>query len=80
MSLILVSAALVWLGYLCINPPKSLIFTMNWKKHIALLTAGLLVFGMVASSCADPRKNCNHPDHGKYMSEKLSKKRGLPGR
>lgn len=51
---------------------------MNWKKHIALLTAGFLLFGIVASSCADPRKNCNHPDHGKYMSEKLSKKHGTP--
>jgi hypothetical protein len=33
---------------------------------------------LFASCAGDPRKNCNHPQHGQYMSQKLAKKHGLP--
>ena len=46
---------------------------------IVWLTAFFL--GATLSSCAilrgDPRKNCNHPQHGQYMQEKRSKKMGF---
>lgn len=41
----------------------------------------LLVAGSLFSSCrilkGDPRKNCNHPEHGKYMMEQNQKRTGF---
>ncbi|MEM6261784.1 MAG: hypothetical protein AAGI38_04705 [Bacteroidota bacterium] len=49
------------------------------KKFVKLVLL-LFTLSMVLSSCkmlkGDPRKNCNHPDHGKYMMEKRRKKMG----
>jgi len=50
---------------------------MNRKRSIFLALVLTFTVGILLSSC-DPRKNCNHPEHGKYMQEKISKKRGLP--
>ena len=50
---------------------------MNRKRKLFLALALVFVTGILLSSC-DPRKNCNHPEHGKYMQEKISKKRGIP--
>jgi hypothetical protein len=47
------------------------------KKAILLFTVSAFLFGLLSSCAGDPRKNCNHPDHGRYMSEKMSKKRGI---
>jgi hypothetical protein len=46
-------------------------------KYTLLALVGFMFAGLVLSSCGDPRKNCNHPDHGRYMNEKLMKKRGM---
>ncbi|MDX1909585.1 MAG: hypothetical protein SF053_21275 [Bacteroidia bacterium] len=44
-----------------------------------MMMALVLVLGL--SSCralrGDPRKNCNHPDHGNYMREQRMKKTGF---
>lgn len=46
--------------------------------RILCIPAALLILGAALSSCAgDPRKNCNHPQHGQYMKEKMSKSRGF---
>jgi len=47
------------------------------KKRIIHLFLLLFVAAMTLSACAmlrgDPRKNCNHPDHGEYMMQKRQK-------
>lgn len=44
------------------------------RKNVLKLFLMLFLASIVLSSCAllrgDPRKNCNHPDHGEYMMEK----------
>ncbi|MEM0999730.1 MAG: hypothetical protein AAGN35_21910 [Bacteroidota bacterium] len=50
---------------------------MNWKKGLLVFAVSAFVFGLVSSCAGDPRKNCNHPQHGQYMSEKMKKKRGF---
>ena len=55
---------------------------MKKLRHIFLLLTILALLGsVVLSSCAalrgDPRRNCNHPDHGKYMQEKRMKNSGF---
>ncbi|MFM2375233.1 MAG: hypothetical protein RLZZ165_330 [Bacteroidota bacterium] len=39
-----------------------------------VLLAGAMLMGTVASCAGDPRKNCNHPQHGAYMREQQMKK------
>lgn len=50
---------------------------MKIYKRFATLCILAFTAALVLSSC-DPRKNCNHPDHGRYMQEKIAKKRGIP--
>jgi hypothetical protein len=55
---------------------------MEKLKHTFLTLVILSLLGsVVLSSCAmlrgDPRRNCNHPEHGKYMQERRVKKQGL---
>ncbi len=50
---------------------------MKTKKFFSFALVAAFVLGILLTSC-DPRKNCNHPDHGRYMQEKIAKKRGLP--
>ncbi len=55
---------------------------MKKLRHtFLLLTLFSLLGSMALSSCAalrgDPRRNCNHPEHGKYMQEKRVKSQGL---
>lgn len=50
---------------------------MNTKmKLFGALLALVFVTGLLAS-CGDPRKNCNHPQHGMYMKQKMMKNRGF---
>ena len=46
----------------------------HFTKKISLLLIFAFVAGLALSSCrilmGDPRKNCNHPQHGQYMKEK----------
>ncbi|MCI4670123.1 MAG: hypothetical protein MRZ79_18445 [Bacteroidia bacterium] len=50
------------------------------KKSIVIILVFLFLGGALLSSCralkGDPRKNCNHPDHGKYMREMQMKRKG----
>ncbi|MEZ4825720.1 MAG: hypothetical protein R3C61_05405 [Bacteroidia bacterium] len=50
-------------------------------RPIAFLLIFSLLGGMTLSSCrilrGDPRKNCNHPQHGQYMLEKRKKSTGF---
>lgn len=52
-----------------------------YKKFTYIILTLLTVFALSLSSCrmlmGDPRKNCNHPEHGAYMKEKFMKKNGL---
>ena len=50
---------------------------MKIYKRFATLCVLTFTAALILSSC-DPRKNCNHPDHGRYMQEKIAKKRGIP--
>lgn len=56
--------------------PKPFAQTMK-KQALFLALAGFFFFGLLVSCGGDPRKNCNHPDHGKYMQEKRMKKSGF---
>ena len=51
------------------------------KKRVIPFLVLLFISAMAFSSCkllkGDPRKNCNHPDHGKYQQEKRMKKMGF---
>ncbi|MFK7970557.1 MAG: hypothetical protein AB8F95_09325 [Bacteroidia bacterium] len=53
---------------------------MKSKRAIPILIL-LFITALAFSSCkmfkGDPRKNCNHPEHGKYMQQKRMKKAGL---
>lgn len=53
----------------------------KFNKQISFLLIMAFLGGMMLSSCrilrGDPRKNCNHPEHGKYMLEKRAKKTGF---
>lgn len=49
---------------------------MKLKKHLLFILGLVFLVGMM-TSCVDPRKNCNHPDHGKYMQERINKRRGI---
>jgi len=44
------------------------------KRWTALLFLLALLGSLAFSSCkmlrGDPRRNCNHPEHGEYMKEK----------
>lgn len=48
------------------------------KRWTLLLTSVVLLMALSLSSCkilrGDPRKNCNHPDHGDYMLEQQQKR------
>jgi len=46
---------------------------MNIRKKFFVM----LVLVGVLFSCADPRKNCNHPKHAEYVKEKQLKKQGI---
>ena len=50
-------------------------------RKTAIILILMFIAGTVLSSCrvfrGDPRKNCNHPEHGKYMLEKRKKKTGF---
>lgn len=48
---------------------------MKRAASILLLVAFACI--LMQGCAGDPRKNCNHPQHGQYMSEKLNKKRGI---
>ncbi len=37
----------------------------------------LTILSLAIFSCADPRKNCNHPKHAEYVKEKQLKKQGF---
>ncbi|MFN8397985.1 MAG: hypothetical protein U0176_25435 [Bacteroidia bacterium] len=50
---------------------------MNWKKPVLILLTGAMVLGIVSSCAGDPRKNCNHPQHGSYMREMQKKRTGF---
>lgn len=50
---------------------------MNWKRNILLLLAAAMVGGIISACAGDPRKNCNHPQHGQYMMEQHKKKTGF---
>jgi hypothetical protein len=48
------------------------------KLRLLLIPAALVVLLSTLASCAsDPRKNCNHPQHGAYMKEQRIKKHGF---
>ncbi|MDX2246375.1 MAG: hypothetical protein SF052_06355 [Bacteroidia bacterium] len=51
------------------------------SRNVALLLILAILGGMTLSSCrilrGDPRKNCNHPQHGQYMLEKRKKTTGF---
>jgi len=47
------------------------------KKAILLFLSAAFLMALVSSCASDPRKNCNHPQHGQYMKEKMAKKRGF---
>ncbi|MEM7371216.1 MAG: hypothetical protein AAF587_21550 [Bacteroidota bacterium] len=51
------------------------------QRFIALLLVLAFTASLVLSSCrmfrGDPRKNCNHPEHGKYMQTVHKKKTGF---
>lgn len=47
------------------------------KKAILILLMLSFSAAILSSCAADPRKNCNHPQHGQYMNEKIMKKRGI---
>lgn len=50
-------------------------------RNVSLLLILAFLSGMTLSSCrilrGDPRKNCNHPQHGQYMLEKRKKSTGF---
>ncbi|MCB0835327.1 MAG: hypothetical protein KDD63_22345 [Bacteroidetes bacterium] len=50
-------------------------------KRVAILLIMAFLAGTILSSCrvfmGDPRKNCNHPEHGKYVLEKRKQKTGF---
>jgi hypothetical protein len=50
------------------------ILGIDWKSSMLVLLAGAMLMGTVASCAGDPRKNCNHPQHGAYMREQQKKK------
>jgi hypothetical protein len=50
---------------------------MNWKRNIWLFLTVTMLYCIVASCAGDPRKNCNHPQHGAYMMEQRKKKTGF---
>jgi hypothetical protein len=58
-------------------------FPMRLSRCVSFRQALLLMLlvGSLLSSCrilkGDPRKNCNHPEHGKYMMEQHQKKTGF---
>lgn len=45
-------------------------------NKIVLILCYILI-GLSIFSCADPRKNCNHPKHAEYVKEKQLKKQGI---
>jgi len=50
-------------------------------RSFAILALLALGGSMMLSACAilrgDPRKNCNHPQHGQYMLEQHKKRTGF---
>jgi hypothetical protein len=47
-------------------------------RPLALLAlCSLLLFSSCRMLMGDPRKNCNHPQHGNYMREQHQKKTGI---
>ncbi|MEM7659214.1 MAG: hypothetical protein AAF399_24045 [Bacteroidota bacterium] len=50
-------------------------------RPVAWLFILAFAASLLLSSCrvfmGDPRKNCNHPDHGKYMKEQSFKRTGF---
>ncbi len=42
-----------------------------------IIILGLTILSGAIFSCADPRKNCNHPKHAEYVKEKQLKKQGF---
>lgn len=53
----------------------------RFTRSFALVALLALGGSMLLSSCAilrgDPRKNCNHPQHGQYMLEQHKKRTGF---
>jgi hypothetical protein len=47
------------------------------KDIIAILVVAAFAIGLISSCAGDPRKNCNHPQHGQYMKEQRMKKHGF---
>lgn len=50
---------------------------MKLQRVFLLGLVGVFFVGLITSCAGDPRKNCNHPQHGQYMKEKMAKKRGF---
>lgn len=50
-------------------------------RQSSLLLVLMVGATLLLSSCrvlkGDPRKNCNHPQHGVYMKEQFQKKTGF---
>ncbi|MCB9233025.1 MAG: hypothetical protein H6581_15315 [Bacteroidia bacterium] len=47
------------------------------KRTIIFLLLGAFALALISTSCADPRKNCNHPQHSQWVKEKRLKKTGF---
>lgn len=53
----------------------------KYQRSFSLLLVVAFLAGLSLSSCkvfmGDPRKNCNHPQHGQYMMEQQKKRMGF---
>jgi hypothetical protein len=53
----------------------------RFPRSLAMFFVFIFLGSLLFSSCrlfmGDPRKNCNHPDHGKYVKEQHKNKTGF---
>jgi hypothetical protein len=65
-------------------PQKSEGMSRRYHRFLAWFSLIALVSSLSLSSCrvlrGDPRKNCNHPEHGDYMREKQMQRFNKSGR